>query len=292
MYVKKVQSTNGNNIWGWAIGTTTNDYGYAIKERPDGGFVAVGMTFNSYVDIYFVLLNSDGTNELGLAIGGSDIEYGYDVEVTNDSSYVIAGITSSYGSGSYDGYIRKQDTAGAGVWSNAIGGAAYDRFNAIVENEHGQLIICGYTNSFGAGGHDLWLTKCDASGSVIWSWVFGGANSEIGNDLFIGDDNCIYATGIVYFSNDDQDVLMVKFTPDGTACLGYYLGTGSDAVELTGNDPYFTASRIDHVNSEFINDTETVLDLKVTPMKGGLIDFKSTSRIQTSITPTVTTICN
>ena len=51
-------------------------------------------------------------------------------------------------------------------WSKTYGGPNYDGAYALVQTSDDGYALAGYTSSFGAGSHDFWLVKTDASGAV------------------------------------------------------------------------------------------------------------------------------
>ncbi|GAB6062163.1 hypothetical protein JCM30394_08920 [Deferrisoma palaeochoriense] len=63
-------------------------------------------------------------------------------------------------------------------FARTYGGASDDELSSIRGTPDGGLIAAGRTKSFGAGDTDAWLVRFDASGNVIWSKTYGGANYD------------------------------------------------------------------------------------------------------------------
>jgi len=75
----------------------------------------------------------------------------------------------------------------------------YDPFEVIrrtILDHDGNLIIVGETSN-----EDIALVKMDTNGTIIWDQVFGGAETEVANDLIIDKNNNIYLLGLTASSN-------------------------------------------------------------------------------------------
>jgi predicted secreted protein len=96
---------------------------------------------------------------------------------TVDGGYALAGQTASFGVGT-DFWLVKTDAAGNHQWNKTYGGAGYDHADSIMQTSEGGYVLVGTTDSFGAGGSDVWLVQTDASGCVQCSKTYGGTDSE------------------------------------------------------------------------------------------------------------------
>lgn len=293
LYIKKVDYTDGSNIWGWALGTTENDEGHALLERTGGGYVVVGQT-NTGTDwnIYFLLLNSGGSSDLSLSIGGDNDDYGRDVALTSDGGYAIAGFTSSYGAGGNDYYLRKQDADGDPVWAHTYGGSSSDYCYSVIETSDNSFVMVGETASFNVDFRDLWIVKADSEGEAIWSWVFGGTGREAGYDVWEAADGTLYVCGEVSsYGAGNEDALLVKFAADGSTCLGHQIGFTDDEFNNNQSDLY-TARKIEIIQQSIVQNDAKNIPVKSTALNGDLQIIFPFNKDETSITPTTTTICD
>jgi len=83
-----------------------------------------------------------------------------------------------FGSNNGDVYVIKLDSDGNRVWEKTYGGSDYDEAYCIQQTSDGGYVVAGYTESFGAGGKDVYVIKFDASDDN------GGNNGGVnGGDL-------------------------------------------------------------------------------------------------------------
>ena len=288
---------SGNNVWGWAIGDTGNEYGYGIIKDTDGGYAICGASNSGGAggyDMQFTKLNAGGTSQYGWNMGGTENDYARALTLSHDSGYVMVGYTYSFGAGSADFYIRKVNANGTTGWGSVIGGTDEDiGFSIVLTEDHGFAIV-GQTKSFGAGLSDMWFVKLDSTGNFVWSWVFGGTDHESGASVIIGDDGCYYVGGYTRsfgMGGGSDDALFIKFAADGSTCLGYYVGLPSDVDNMTFvSDDIFTATPVSDMFFQHISGDAKPAKMKITKAPSTANGNRSVSII-TNITPTLTTIC-
>jgi hypothetical protein len=200
--------------WQRVLGGSSSDYGHAIRETSDGGYILTGYTYSSSngdvganhgaYDVWVVKLNSAGTISWQKVLGGSGSDYGYDIRQTADGGYILIGETTSSASGDVTGtnhggvdlWIVKLSSAGAVTWQKLLGGSGND-FAAEIQSNHGNLIhqtsdggyiLTGYTSSSANGdvtaanhgSYDAWVVKMNPAGSIEWNLLLGGSNSDYG----------------------------------------------------------------------------------------------------------------
>ena len=97
--------------------------------------------------------------EWNRTFGGADDEWGSSAQQTSDGGYIITGRTESYGAGGWDVWLIKTDKNGKEEWKKTFGDAYYDRGNSAQQTSDSGYMIAGVTNSYDAGGRDVWLIK-------------------------------------------------------------------------------------------------------------------------------------
>ena len=291
------RDASGNNVWAWTIGGTGNEYGYGIIKDVNGGFAFCGASNSSGAGAYdfqFQKLDAGGNSQWGWYMGGTENEYARALTQTYDSGYVLVGYTYSFGAGAADVYVRKVNSDGTTGWGSVMGGTEDDyAFSVALTDDHG-FIIAGQTKSFGAGLSDVWLVKLDADGNFMWSWVIGGPDHESGSSVVVGDDGCYYVAGYTRsygVGGGTDDALLVKFTPDGSTCLGYYVGLPAVAANMSMPEgDIFEATPVSKLFFQKVSGNEKAVRFKSKQIKNPSNAGRSTSTT-TTIIPTVTTIC-
>ena len=91
--------------------------------------------------------------------GGPNNDRASFVQQTSDGGYVIVGATESYGAGRQDFWIVKTDDRGEEEWNETFGGADNDAALCVQQTSDGGYVIAGWTESYGAGGWDVWIIK-------------------------------------------------------------------------------------------------------------------------------------
>ncbi len=153
----------GDTLWTRTYGGSQDEHGSSVQVTADGGYIITGYSNSFGLDYQILLIRTDamGDTMWVKTYGGPGVDLGISLLVTIDGSFVIVGTTDSYGAGGRDVYLIKTDSLGNLLWETTFGGTENDAGVSIKETFDGGYIVAGYTESFGAGSHDLWLLKIE-----------------------------------------------------------------------------------------------------------------------------------
>lgn len=115
-------------------------------------------------------------------------DFGEGIIQLEDSSYVVTGASSSFGNESSQAFLMQIDSMGNYVWSKSYGGSESESGRRVLYKKNFGYFICGYTNSFGAGGFDFYLAKVDESANIEWENTYGGTGWDRINDAALTRD--------------------------------------------------------------------------------------------------------
>jgi hypothetical protein len=105
---------------------------------------------------------------------------------------------------------------GQSQFVKALGGSNSDYGRSVVEISDGGLVVAGYTNSYGAGGWDLLLTKFDCFGNHLWTRTLGATNDDVALSVIEVSDGGVVVTGYTYsYGAGYSDFLLTKFDGSG-----------------------------------------------------------------------------
>ncbi|MEN8145189.1 MAG: hypothetical protein ABFS14_09580 [Gemmatimonadota bacterium] len=155
------------------------------------------------------------TTSFERVLGGSDLDRGVYVSPTSDGGYVAVGVTRSFGQGNDDVYLVRTDAAGELLWSRTYGGPQTDNGWAVREHAE-QLVIAGFTDSYGAGGFDCYLVGTDLEGEVQWSGTYGGKDKDrCWGFLPAGDGGYVLVGETTSFGRGAEDCYLIKTNASG-----------------------------------------------------------------------------
>ena len=241
---------HGDTLWTRNVVDSGDVYGYSLALTPQGGFAITGYRRTpggGDQTLYLVITDSAGNTLWKKDYGGAQLDHGHWITRTADNGYVITGYTLSFSVlSSYHVYLIKVTADGTLSWSKTFGGQEDSRGNCVAQTPDGGYIVTGFTSTYGAGGHDLYLVRTNADGDSLWTKTYGGVYYDEGNHLCTTTDGGFVITGQTYSFSESgsSEVYLVKTDANGdslwTKRYGGFTGrtvaqTSDSGFIITGN---------------------------------------------------------
>jgi len=237
--------TNSNGIeqWNVTFGGTDDDVAFSGHQTSDGGYVLAGGTQSygqvNYYDVWIVKTDSSGSHQWDQTFGPASA-MGRSVQETNDGGYIITGY-NLWGL-DQEVWLIKTDSNGNEQWNTTFGGSQDDQCFSVQQTIDGGYILAGWTESYGAGGMDVWLIKTDGSGNKEWDNRYGGIqNDQAFSVKQTNDGGYILAGRTASYGAGMDDVWLIKIT--SSLKWAILLGRISN-LNTTGAFSTFTAVRL------------------------------------------------
>ena len=242
-----------------AFGGPHLDFGRSIIETSNGDFVLTGYTDSygaGFSDIFVSKLSSNGTLFWTKTLGGPHFDFGSSIIETIDGNLVLTGSTFSYGTGFSDIFVSKLSSNGSLLWAKTLGGDNHDHSQSVIEVAGGDLVIAGYTNSYGLGGNDILICKLSSNGSLLWTKTLGGTDNDQGYSIVGSMDGNMFLIGNTA-SYGPIKILVSKLSSNGSllwakTLVGSYIDFGQTITKtsdgnlvLTGQTPNCNAENHD-----------------------------------------------
>jgi hypothetical protein len=250
VFISKLD-VNGNFLWVKSFGGNSADEGRGIQIDAQGNIYVNGafqgavdfdpnastLTLSSIgaTDIFMAKLNSAGNLVWAKSMGSSAYDNGTDLVLDKKGTNIYLtgqfentvdfdpniGTSNLTSLGSADIYISKFDTDGNLIWAKSFGGIVYEHVSGIkldsIENiylagGYGNVVDfdpnSGVVNLTSNGSNDLYISKLDSNGVLVFAKSFGGTDFDLMKSIDIDKHGSIYTTGLFTGS--------VNFDPNST----------------------------------------------------------------------------
>lgn len=202
------------------------------------------------VTIGFVLLTSGvfGQIKFFKLFTNNGGDRGQGVIQLEDSSYVLTGSSSSFHDGPAQAFLLHIDSMGNYLWSRDYGGSEIDGGRRVLYKKDFGYFICGYTNSIGSGGYDMYLAKVKEDTDMEWEKSYGGTGWEQVHDAALCRDTGLIMVGETSSNpTDNKDIYIVRTNKFGdTLWTKTFGGTGDDyasAISVHNDSMFIVAGR-------------------------------------------------
>lgn len=281
VFVAKVNATGSDLLYATFLGGSGSDTGYAIAVDNAGNAYIGGGTHSSdfpatagafdtslggFADAFVAKLNATGTGlTYATFLGGTDqFDDVLDIAVDGAGNAYVVGDTSfdfpttpgafdTSANGQRDAFVTKLNAGGSALlYSTYLGGTSWDVGNGIAVDSAGNAYVMGDVSSDDfpvvnplqatrSGGSDVFVTKLNASGSVLlYSTFLGGSGDDDGNGIALD------STGNVYLAGN-------TFSPNFPTANPLQAGYGGTGIGLFGGDAF--AAKLNATGSGLVYST-------------------------------------
>ncbi|MFA5819915.1 MAG: SBBP repeat-containing protein [Bacteroidales bacterium] len=224
LWAKSAGGTNSDCAYSVAVDALGNIY-------VAGYFCSPTITFGSttftnagpagYSDIFLAKYDTSGNVQWAKSAGGTNYDCAYSVAVDSSGNIFVTGgfesptlsfgstiLTNADNTGNTDDiFLAKYAPNGNVLWAKSAGGVDYDYATSVAVDASGNTYMagsfCSPTLSFGsttltnasAGFWDIFLTKYDANGNVLWAKSTGGADEDDAYSVAVDASGNTYMAG-------------------------------------------------------------------------------------------------
>jgi hypothetical protein len=248
VYLVKTDA-DGDTQWTRTFGGTEGDMGWSIRQTADNGYIVIGSTKSPGADsqdVWLIRTDANGDTLWTRTFGGPGTEWGSSVQPTRDGGYIVTGMTSSFGAGGGDVYLIKTDALGDTMWTRTFGGTARDWGRSVVQTVDGGYVVAGHSESFGAGGSDVYLIKTDSTGAGQWVEFHGDTSDDAAYSICQTSDGGFIVAGLTTPAGArSSDVYLIKTDASGHSLWTRTYGGGSEdygwSTRTTADGGYIVA---------------------------------------------------
>ena len=222
-YLIKLDSY-GNQQWlkTYDLSDSYANYGQCVQQTVDGGFIITGFTVSPTTEDDLLLLktNSVGDTLWTRTYGRERSDMGRSVIETTDSGYFVTGYTVSPGPYGLElnGWLLKTDSFGDTIWTKIIRKSISDVTNHAIETVDGEYVAVGETAQRNNYTTDIYITKLNNDGEIIWFNTIGDADDTHSYGIYIDktvDKGFIITGSKQCWGSDTEDVVLAKVNSSG-----------------------------------------------------------------------------
>ncbi|WP_410332230.1 hypothetical protein [Rhodohalobacter sp.] len=227
IFLIKISPSNGELIWNRTYGGADEDYGYALTQGTNGGYLIAGSTrsvngnfsdrstFSK--DAFVMLTDNSGQIEWLETFGGAENDEALDLTIGPNGQIAVVGSYSSSDSefsgrqpGESGAFLLKLEPNGIFNSLYTYSGTGAEIANSIVTTSDNGFAIAGRFSSdngifqnLNSGENDAFVLKTSDFGTIQWLNTYGGTNTEELTGIAETENGNIAAVG--HTTSDDGD---------------------------------------------------------------------------------------
>src|SRR5690606_1451593 len=100
-------------------------------------------------------------------------------------------------------------------WERTLGGNAEDQGQDLVMAENGDFVVAGFSESFPGNGFQVYVTRRDIDGDLVWEKHFGGQFADKAFAIVNVNDGFVLAGDTEPALGQELNALLIKIDNDG-----------------------------------------------------------------------------
>jgi len=280
VWVKSISGANNESAEGLTVDSSGNIY---VGGKFNSSSITIGSSVlnnsTSFAEAFLIKFDSSGNPLWNKVLSGSVDEYIEGINTDNsgnvfitggfNSSSINFGTTTLTNTNAYnDIFIAKYNSTGIFQWAKKIGGNNDDYTRNIKIDTNGDILVTGHFTSTSLtlgtttlskiSSQDIFITKYNTSGNLIWAKNAGNSGYNVATGLTTDTNNNIYISGAYnnsitfgtqpeLISTGNQDVFLAKYDTAGNAVWsksngGIYNDFGFAITNNSLNDIFLTGT--------------------------------------------------
>ena len=151
---------------------------------------------------------ASGDNGRGVAVDGSGNVYTTGIFLGTSDFDPGAGTFNLTAAGESDVFVSKLDSSGSLVWVRQLGGTGTDVGSHVAVDGSGNVYTAGHFSGMAdfdpgvgtfdltaAGGTDVFVSKLNSTGNLVWARQLGGTSNDQGFGVAVDGSGNVYTTG-------------------------------------------------------------------------------------------------
>jgi hypothetical protein len=177
-------NNTGDVQWQKNLSSLNDEYSNAFGITTDDQYVIVGYSVQSRTnseDITVHKVSTSGDSLWTKFVGDTSAEKAFAVSMYPDNGFAIVG--SNRDSANLNNLTVRFNSSGDSVWYRKLNPPLNDVTYDITTTSDGNFVLTGYTDSYGAGAKDFFITKIDSGTGDVVPWLLGKTYGGSGDDI-------------------------------------------------------------------------------------------------------------
>lgn len=101
------------------------------------------------------------------------------------------------------------------AWYRTYGGSSENQAEGVITASNGDIVVVGWTRSYGAGGSDVYLLRLNEQGDTLWTRTYGGIADDYGYSICETADLGFAISGGSQSFGGNQQVFLIRTDSSG-----------------------------------------------------------------------------